>query len=312
MLTFYTTGKPFIGHSGIIQRNALKSWALVHPDVEIILFGDDEGAAQVARELGVRHEPHVERNEHGTKRLDFMFARARAIARHDVLCYINCDIILMDDFCRAVELVRSKRDQFLMVGRRWDVDLSQSYDFSNPDWQLQLRDLARRKGRQRTPDWIDYFVFSRGLYGDDIPSFVIGRVFWDNWLLWKARQSEKTVVDASRMVVAVHQNHDYGYHPQGYSGVWFGNESGQNYKLAGGWNHLRTIADANEVLHGVGLRPNAMRHWAALKRYVRQAGRVLLYDCWHPVWFFLLDRTRPVRDALGLRTPNLRRPREKT
>ena len=44
MLTFFTTGKPFRGHSGIIQRNALRSWLLLDPDVEVILFGDDEGA----------------------------------------------------------------------------------------------------------------------------------------------------------------------------------------------------------------------------------------------------------------------------
>jgi hypothetical protein len=312
VLTFFTTGKPFIGHSGIIQRNALKSWRLLHPDAEIILFGDDSGAAEVARELGVRHEAHVERNEHGTKRLDFMFAKAQAIARHDLLCYINCDIILMDDFGRAIELVRAKHPEFLMVGRRWDLDLSEACNFSDPNWQRQLRDLALRNGRQRTPDWIDYFVFPRGLYGKDMPPFVIGRVFWDNWLLWKVRQCEKPVVDASRMVIAVHQNHDYGYHPQGHSGVWFGSESGENYKLAGGWNHLRTIADATEVLTGDGLHSNATRHWSSVKRYVRQAGRVMLYDCWHPVWFFILSATRPLRVALGLRAANLRRYREKT
>ncbi len=77
----------------MIQRNALESWTLLHPDIEVILFGDDEGAGLAARELGLRHEPHVERNEYGTKRLDYMFTTARAIARHEVLCYINCDII---------------------------------------------------------------------------------------------------------------------------------------------------------------------------------------------------------------------------
>ena len=79
MLTLFTTAKPFRGHSGIIQRNALKSWTLLHPDVEIILFGDDEGAAEVCAEYGLRHEPHVERNEHGTKRLDYIFDRRKRL-----------------------------------------------------------------------------------------------------------------------------------------------------------------------------------------------------------------------------------------
>ena len=34
MLTLFTTAKPFKGHSAIIQRNALKSWTLLDPDIE--------------------------------------------------------------------------------------------------------------------------------------------------------------------------------------------------------------------------------------------------------------------------------------
>jgi hypothetical protein len=58
MLTLFTTAKAFEGHHGVIQRNALKSWKLLHPDVEVILFGDDRGAAEVCAELALRFEPH--------------------------------------------------------------------------------------------------------------------------------------------------------------------------------------------------------------------------------------------------------------
>jgi len=301
MLTFFTTAKPFRGHNAIIQRNALKSWPLIHPEAEVILFGDDEGAAEIAGELGIRHEPHVERNEYGTKRLDFMFARAQASARHDVLCYINCDIILMDDFHCALERTKAAHKEFLMIGRRWDTDISAPIAFDRQDWQMQLRSFVARTAKRRTPEWIDYFAFTRNLYPAEMPPFVIGRVFWDNWLVWKARASDCPVVDASPMVIAVHQNHDYGYHPQGKSGVFDGEESGRNYQLAGGWRHLRTIADAIEILRSSRLRPNRRRHWAAVKRYGRQAGRFLRYDVWHPALFFLLNITRPLRHAVGLR-----------
>src|SRR6266567_7426313 len=89
MITFFTTAKPFRGHDGIIQRNALQSWKLLHPDVEVILFGDDEGAAEVCSELGLRHEPYVERHESGMKYLNYMFERAQTMALHDFLCYYN-------------------------------------------------------------------------------------------------------------------------------------------------------------------------------------------------------------------------------
>lgn len=306
MLTFFTTAKPFLGHNGVIQRNALKSWTLVHPDVEVILFGDDEGAAAVAGELGIRHEPRVEKNSAGSNRVDAMFARAQSLARHDVVCYSNCDIIFMQDFCVALERVLAAHREFLIVGRRWDTEIAQPCDFASGDWQKQVRNLAFQTGRRRTADWIDYFVFSRGLFAD-LPALVVGRVFWDNWMVWKGLSLKKPVVDASRAIVAVHQNHDYRHHPQGKQGVWQGEEAGANYRLTGGWRHLRTIADATHRLGASGLKVNPARHFQLIKRYARQAGRFSLYNVMKPLWFSLLAVTRPLRNALGLRTATMRR-----
>src|SRR5215469_709817 len=98
MITFFTTGKAFKGHSRIIQRNALQSWKFLDPSVEVILFGDEEGAADTCVDLALRHEPHVERHESGLKRVDYMFSRAQQVAQHSLLCYSNCDIIFGLDF----------------------------------------------------------------------------------------------------------------------------------------------------------------------------------------------------------------------
>ncbi|HYL87072.1 MAG TPA: hypothetical protein VE263_22810 [Candidatus Angelobacter sp.] len=312
MLTLFTTAKPFRGHEGVIQRNALRSWTLLRPDAEVILFGDEEGARETALELGLRHEPQVERNEFGTKRLDAMFLRAQEIARHELLAYINCDILLMADFCAALKCVRAAHRQFLMVGRRWDLEIGGPLSLTGKDWEARLRERALRGGRRRGPEWIDYFVFTRGLYEADVPPFVVGRVFWDNWLVWKARDAKHPVVDASAAVVAVHQNHDYGYHPQGRTGVFQGTESGRNYELAGGWKHLRTIADATELLREDKLCPNRLQHWSEAKRYARQAARMVFHGGIQRAWFFFLSVTRPTRRRLGLRAENLRQLRKKT
>jgi hypothetical protein len=232
-----------------------------------------------------------------------MFARAEQIARYDTLCYINCDILLMDDFRSAVERVKEARSQFLAVGRRWDADIVEPCDFSGPSWQGKMQSLAMQRGVQRPPEWIDYFVFTRGLYGSSVPPFVIGRVHWDHWLVWKVQTSETApVVDLSAAVMAVHQNHDYGYHPDGKAGVWNGVEAGQNARLAGGPRHMRTIADATEILCAEGLRPNRKRHWAAAVRYGRQVARTLRFDVWNQILFFVLGVTRPVRRWMGVRT----------
>jgi hypothetical protein len=293
MLTLFTTAKAFTGHSGVIQRNALQSWTLLHPDIEIILFGDDEGAAEISRELGLRHEPHVERNEFGTKRIDWIFRRAQEISRHDTLCYSNCDMIYPQAFCESLAQVRDRLARFLMVGRRWDTDITERIDFSRPDWEANVVGIAREKGIRQPGYSVDYFAFQRGLYSG-MPELVIGRVWWDHWLVWKARMERAAVVDVSSLVTAVHQNHGYGYHPAGAQGVWTDKQAKRNWKNAGGRWHLFTIEDATHILDAKGLR----RNWfAPVAPYQR-----LLRPRLAPVWFKLLDLTRPVRHALGLKS----------
>jgi hypothetical protein len=301
MLTIFTTGKAFEGHSGVIQRNALKSWAMLGPDVEVILFGDEAGAAEAARELGVRHEAHVERNAAGLKRIDYYFERAQEIARHEILCYVNCDILLMEDFRAAVKRVAAERREFLMVGRRWDVEMAEAIDFGAKDWAEKVRAKVRAEGKARDQWWIDYFAFPRGMYKGKIPGLVVGRVYWDNWLIWRAWKDGAAVVDASEAVCAVHQNHGYGYHPQGEQGVWTDEQARKNFALAGGYGNLRTIDSANWKLTERGVERNRWywtAHWRnTVNRKVRPARTFLRTRVWHP----LLGWTRPMRHALGLK-----------
>jgi len=281
----------------VIQRNALNSWVRLHADIEVILFGDDPGAAEIARELGLRHEPRVERNQFGSKRVDYMFARAQEIARHEVLCFCNCDIVLLPEFCAALERVRGGHERFLMVGRRWDTDVREAVDFGDANWGAGLKELAHERGVQQ-PGWsVDYFAFRRGFYGQ-MPALVIGRVWWDHWLVWKARAAGAAVVDVSEVVTAIHQNHDYAYHPAGAAGVWTDEQAKENYRLAGGQWHLRTIDDATHILGAEGERGNVRRLWAPSWRYARP---------WVvPAWFALLDLTRPIRRVLGMQTKRAR------
>jgi hypothetical protein len=157
------------------------------------------------------------------------------------------------------------------------------------------------ENQQRNAWYIDYFVFSRGLFGRNLAPLVVGRVFWDNWTIWKALDSKKVVVDASRAVVAIHQNHDYRHHPQGKAGVWGDEQAQRNLVLAGGWGHLRTIEDATKILRPTGIRSNRKRHWLSFRRHAGLTGRFLKHRVWNPIWFSVLDVTRPVRHALGLK-----------
>jgi hypothetical protein len=291
MLTVFATPKPFVGHVGVIQRNAISSWMRLHPDVEVILVGDDAGTAEVCAEFEIRHIPHVKRNRYGTKYLADIYDRAQAAARHEVVCHVNCDIILMADFLQGVARVAAGEKRFLMAGRRWDVDLTGAIDFSSADWETIVDRLAVEIDRQRPPQWIDYFAFSRGLYSQQIPDFVVGRPGWDNWLLWYPLSIGVPVVDASRVVRAVHQNHDYAYHPEGEKGVWEGEEAQENYRLMRG--KFATLANASHLLTSRRLRRNYGARWILARQYA--------VGTWYWVWFGLLNLTRPARHRLGVR-----------
>jgi hypothetical protein len=247
MLTFFTTAKPFAGHSGIIQRNALRSWKLLHPEVEVILFGDEEGVAEVCAELDLRHVPRVKRHESGMKYLDFMFREAQQTARHSILCYSNCDIVLLPDFLNALEKAQVWRDKFLMVARRWDTDVMSPIEFERSNWANGTRQLALLTGKKQNPHFIDFFVFPRGFYSD-VPELVVGRSYWDHWLVWRALDGGLPVLDASRAIVPVHQNHSYGYHPQGKQGTNEDPLAMRNIEVAGGMEHQRTIHDATHAM----------------------------------------------------------------
>ena len=292
MITFFSTPKPFRGHIGTIQRNAIRSWKLVHPEAEVILFGNEEGAAEVAREIGVRYEPEVERNTLGTPLLSSLFDRADHLARHGRLCFLNSDILLTNDFFAASTRLAQIYERFLMVGRRCDVDITQQWDFSKPEWGERLRSMARERGKLRPAQWIDYFVFPRGLLSRQVPPFAVGRPGYDNWLLWKVRSIGVPVVDVTQVVLAIHQNHDYSHHLGGQKGLWQDVEAQQNYALLGK-GHFATIDNATHRLTPNGLRPNYY-HWVAQAKRKAKSAR-------YAVWFGLLDLTRPLRRLLGLR-----------
>jgi hypothetical protein len=278
MLTLFTTPKKFQGYFGTIQRNAIMSWTRIQPRPEIILFGDEDGSEQIANEAGLRRITDIGRNERGTPLISDLFYKAQQLAAHEILCYVNADIILPRDFSQTVQRVASWRNRFLLVGRRFNVDLDQPEIYDSPENEERLISLVKS---QNKPLWIgalDYLVFPRGQYLE-IPPFAIGRGGWDNWLLWKARSMRIPLIDASDVVMAIHQNHDYSYGAERSArSIWDGSEEvKRNGELAG--NSTYTLDDITHKLTPKGIRRDFRNR--------------------------LLKHTRSMRQALGLTHENL-------
>jgi hypothetical protein len=250
MLTVFSVPKPFEGHIGVIQRNALGSWARL-PEVEIIVVGDEPGAAAAAAEVGATHVGTIERNEYGTPLLDSVFRQVRDLSQQARLVYVNADVILFPDLVDAVH--RIGLASYLLVGRRWTINLDEALDFSG-DWASVVRDRISDHGQRDPPTGIDYFVFDRlGPLGE-LPPFAVGRPAWDNWMIYNARRRRIPVIDATRVVTAVHQRHTYDHVPAKRAEPWFGPEADANWALIGDVPHFRTV-NATHVLTRRGARP---------------------------------------------------------
>jgi hypothetical protein len=304
MLTIFSIPKPFRGHTEIVQRNAIQSWQQLRPACEIILLGDDEGTAEAAREFGLRHLPEVARNEYDTPLLNSIFERAQAAASHRLLCYVNADIILLSDFLRAISRIRWSR--FLMLGQRWDLDVTRLLDFDDTAWETKIRGEANKRGCLHPHTGVDYYVFPKGLWGK-IPPFAVGRTSYDNWLIWRTCSLGVPVIDATWVVTCVHQNHDHTYtslgvqSPEVTDDLTTGVEAKRNLELAGGWDHIFTLLDARWLMTPQGLSR------ACSPKHVRRARST--WPILHPRLAALLRAWRLILQPWRIPTAILRRAR---
>ena len=270
-VTLFAMPKPFRGHIGLIQRNALQSWTRLQPCPQILLFGDDEGTAAAAAEFGVRHIAEISRNEQGTPLVNDLFRQAASLAEHRTLVYTNSDIILLSSFLPAVaQVTAAGLSQFLMIGRRTDLNVTEPIDFQSSDWETRLLDQATQRGRLAPRVCKDYFVFAQSQFAD-MPPFAIGRANWDNWMVHHAHQNQIPVIDATKVVQVVHQNHDYAHLAGGKTEAYLrGAEAQRNRSLAQGM-HLVNGSTANWKLSAAGLSP--CRFQSKLIPFLGDAGR---------------------------------------
>jgi len=265
MLTLFTIPKAFEGHNGMIQKNAIQSWTMLRPKCEVILLADDDGVAEAAEELGVTHIPDIERNDFGTPLLSHGFERAQALAKTEIMCHINADIMLMNDFIGAVRRTASHSDKFLMTGRRTDLDVTERLEFGSA-WENQIRNEVSARGRLSHATGIDYWAYTRGLF-DGMPPFAVGRIATESWLLYRARLKKADVIDSTQVVTSIHQSHDYGHHAGGVVGLGTGVEAQRNREMVGGKKYFFTIRDRTHILTPQDMKKSRdiWRMWRGLR-----------------------------------------------
>lgn len=256
MITIFSNPRSFTGHFDIIQRNAIKSWLALKPACQIILLNDEQNTSiGVAREFGIECITNVACNEFGTPLLNDVFLKVKQAAKHDIIAQVNTDIIVMDDFLRTVRGVHDLLGErpFFMVGRRWDVDVAEPFNFTASNWEEVLRERICSQGSLHGMAGMDYWVFPR-TFDFKPPAFVVGRPGMDSWLVFQARSHRIPVIDATDAVTIVHQNHNYPAKRSEHYEL----EKKRNIELAGGLSCMMTLRDADWTFDRAGLRRPAL------------------------------------------------------
>ncbi|MCX6874477.1 MAG: hypothetical protein NTW21_11840 [Verrucomicrobia bacterium] len=251
MLTIFAIPKPFVGHLGIIQRNAITSWKCLEPPPEIMLLGNEDGVGEIARELDLGWIPEIACTPFGTPLLGDGFRKVRALAKFPLLVYVNCDIMFTQSLIDAIRGVDHAK--FLAVGRRTNIDL----DTSVAPAEMRDRGFGLRlaaAGKLETPFAIDYFIFPACAELCEIPGFAVGRPGWDNWMIYNALAHRLPVIDATARITALHQNHHYQHVPMQRGMTWEGPEADHNRVLAGSRERLKfSLLDATHRFSAAGM-----------------------------------------------------------
>jgi hypothetical protein len=146
---------------------------------------------------------------------------------------------------------------------------------------------------------MDYFIFPRGLWRG-IPSLSIGRAGYDSALLSYCLRRNIPVIDATYVVPALHQYHDYRHVLGAEAEVMSGMDAKNNKRLHGVAHSPPNIADASwRIVHGTLVRNRSrgdwLRYYENFLRY-RKGWTVLSYAV-RAVW--------RVATALGLYRPHV-------
>lgn len=300
-LTLFTAPKPFTNsHIAMIQRNAIRSWIALGVEVEVLLLGEEEGLAENAAHLGVRHIREVRKNDKGTPLISSLFQTAREQSDSPLLAYVNADILLLPDFLEQAKQAMGLTHRFLLVGQRWDLDVREELDFAG-NWLEKLQQDCASRGRLHKPMGSDYFIYPRACF-TNIPDFAIGRAGWDNWMIYESRQRGWRTIDATESIQVIHQDHDYSHLPDGKPHYDLP-ETDENIRLAGGNRAIFRLPDANYLLTRSGIHKKRLtlsRFWREIEIFplvtLHSFGLAeFVFLLMHPVELYAL-----IRRKLGL------------
>jgi len=247
MLTIFTTPRPLGNRQyETAFRNAVRSWKFLEPKPEILVFGGDKNI--IAQE-GCRRVIGFPSTPEGLPFFDSFIRMSQELASNDLLMYCTDHLILFYDLMPTLALIRTRfpaPEPFLAIGRRWDMKMNGLLNFSNPTWADDLRQRTIHGGHYQSVGAKDYIIFRRPIRLN-IPKFVVGRPWYDSWVVCAALDAGIPVVDLSRAVMTVHPSHGFPF-PGGIRGREQDKWTVHNAELAKGTEGRGHTTDAQWLI----------------------------------------------------------------
>jgi hypothetical protein len=202
---------------GMRERNAVNSWFQLTDRIFLFCGGGFDMRERVTDNFHCKIL-FPEYNKFGTPLLGSVFGMAADMSDdEEILCYVNSDVIILPGFERAIQACKKKFGDFLMVGRRWNWHSPVLLPRFVDGWDDTVRSLAENDGDLHVAA-TDFFVFTQPVFDIEFPPFALGRYWWDPWLMWIARERNYPVIDATRAITVIHQQHarrSHGFGPEG-------------------------------------------------------------------------------------------------
>ena len=256
MISILASPKSFSPAFASIQDRAIESWNRLHAEVEVILYGKDEGVGDAASRYGCHHVSDIPCSKSGVPLFNAIADHANRHARFNLQMYLNADIILPPDLLLRIAPVQCQR--FVITGERIDLEKEVEWNTSEP-WEARLKCLMEMGlACAHGPTGMDYFIFPRGLW-DTLKPLPVGRGGYDGALLAHCLRHRIPLVDATRVLPILHQWHEYSQLPGGLMEVHHGVEAQAIRRDHDIWHSPPSVADADWVLLPGGLKSGNCR-----------------------------------------------------
>ena len=201
-------------HIAMIQTNALLSWKKLNFFDKIIITGNENGVKDFCLEHNFIHEPNLQVSEYNTPLISSIFEKGISHSQKDtdILIYINSDIILLSNFSNKLKNIISTIQNedlingILIVGQKinwWNI---YNIDYSDINYENKLIESVNNMSELHPLTGIDYWIFTRNTYKNNIPPFLIGKWLFDGCLVHLANKTNKLTINATNEIQIIHQD----------------------------------------------------------------------------------------------------------